>query len=53
MKALTFSKDNRVNVQEKMQAGFQSTRIVLFDPYTCKYEVLNPKLTGDDGLRIL
>jgi len=50
MKALTFSKDNRVNVQEKMQAGFQSTRIVLFDPYTCKYEVLNPKATGDDGV---
>lgn len=50
MKALTFSKDNRINVQEKMQAGFQSTRIVLFDPYTCKYEVLNPKATGDDGV---
>jgi len=49
MKALTYSKDNRVNVQEKMEAGFQSTRIVLFDPYTCKYEVLNPKSTGDDG----
>ena len=49
MKALTYSKDNRVNVQEKMEAGFQSTRIILFDPYTCKYEVLNPKATGDDG----
>ena len=46
MKALTFSKDNRINAQEKMEAGFQSTRIVLFDPYTCKYEVLNPKATG-------
>ena len=49
MKALTFSKDNRIDVQEKMQAGFQSTRIVVFDPYTCKYEVLNPKATGGDG----
>ncbi len=51
MKALTFSKDNRINVQEKMQAGFQSTRIVLFDPGpNMKYEVLNPKATGDDGV---
>ena len=51
MKALTFSKDNRINIQEKMQAGFQSTRIVLFDPGpNMKYEVLNPKATGDDGV---
>jgi len=51
IKALTFSKDNRINVQEKMQAGFQSTRIVLFDPGpNMKYEVLNPKATGDDGV---
>jgi len=51
MKALTFSKDNRINVQEKMQAGSQSTRIILFDPGpNMKYEVLNPKATGDDGV---
>jgi hypothetical protein len=50
MKALTFSKDNRIDVQQKMEAGFQSTRIILFDPYTCKYEVLNPKATGEDGV---
>jgi hypothetical protein len=51
IKALTFSKDNRINIQEKMQAGFQSTRIVLFDPGpNMKYEVLNPKATGDDGV---
>ena len=50
MKALTFSKRNCINAQEKMQAGFQSTRMILFDPYTCKYEVLNPKAIGDDGV---
>jgi hypothetical protein len=42
VKALDYSKDNRVDVQEKLQMGAFSTRTVLFDPFTCYYEVLTP-----------
>jgi len=49
LKALTFSKKNKINAQEKLEAGFQSTKIVVFDPYTCKYEIITPKAKGDDG----
>ena len=41
-KALDYSKDNRVDVQEKLQMGAFSTRTVLFDPFTCYYEVITP-----------
>jgi hypothetical protein len=41
-KALDYSKDNRVDVQEKLQMGAFSTRTILFDPVTCYYEVLTP-----------
>ena len=37
---LDFSKDNRVNVQEKLQMGAYSTRTILFDPFNCFYEVI-------------
>ena len=39
VKALDYQKDNNVNVQEKLQMGAYSTRTVLFDPFTCYYEV--------------
>jgi len=42
LKALDYSKDNRVDVQEKLQIGAFSTRTVLFDPFNCYYEVLTP-----------
>jgi hypothetical protein len=42
IKALDYSKDNRVDVQEKLQMGAFSTRTVLFDPFTCYYEVITP-----------
>ena len=41
-KALEYSKDNRVDVQEKLKMGAFSTRTVLFDPFTCYYEVVVP-----------
>ena len=41
-KALDYSKDNRVDIQEKLQMGAFSTRTVLFDPFNCYYEVLTP-----------
>ena len=41
-KILDFRKDNNVNVQEKLKMGAFSNRIVLFDPFTCFYEVKAP-----------
>ena len=41
-KALEYSKDNRVDVQEKLKMGAYSTRTVLFDPFNCYYEVIVP-----------
>jgi|TARA_B100000085_G_scaffold4802_2_gene4352 hypothetical protein len=42
LKALDFKKDNAVNVQNKLQMGAFSTRTVLFDPFSCYYEVITP-----------
>jgi hypothetical protein len=39
-KALEYSKDNNIDVQEKLKMGTYSTRTVLFDPFTCYYEVV-------------
>lgn len=43
VKALDYQKDNRVDVQEKLQMGAYSTRTILFDPFTCYYEVVAEK----------
>jgi hypothetical protein len=40
VKALDYEKDNRVNIQDKLQMGAFSTRTILFDPFTCYYEVI-------------
>lgn len=42
VKALEYSKDNRVDVQEKLKIGAFSTRTILFDPFNCYYEVVVP-----------
>jgi hypothetical protein len=42
IKALEYEKDNRVDVQDKLQMGAFSTRTILFDPFTCYYEVITP-----------
>jgi len=42
VKALSFEKDNRVNVQKKLQMGAYSTRTIMFDPFNCFYEVITP-----------
>jgi len=42
VKALEYSKDNSVNVQEKLKMGAFSTRTILFDPFTGYYEVITP-----------
>jgi hypothetical protein len=41
-KALEYSKDNRVDVKEKLKMGAFSTRTILFDPFNCYYEVITP-----------
>jgi len=42
IKALEYSHDNKINVQEKLKMGSYSTRTILFDPFTLHYEVLTP-----------
>lgn len=42
VKALTYEKDNAIDVQNKLQMGAFSTRTVLFDPFNCFYQVITP-----------
>tara|TARA_R100000008_G_scaffold30153_1_gene16720 strand:- start:85 stop:1488 length:1404 start_codon:yes stop_codon:yes gene_type:complete len=42
VKALEYSVDNKINVQDKLKMGTYSNRIVTFDPFTCFYEVIAP-----------
>jgi len=48
-KILDFNKDNNVNVQEKLKMGAYTNRIVLFDPFTCYYEVKAPTTDDTEG----
>jgi hypothetical protein len=41
-KAIDYTKDNAVDVQNKLQMGAFSTRTILFDPFNCYYEVVTP-----------
>jgi hypothetical protein len=34
--------DNRVDVKEKLKMGAFSNKIIMFDPFNCYYEVINP-----------
>ena len=45
MKALSYEKDNAVNVQNKLRMGAYSTRTVVFNPFDCVYEVLTNEAT--------
>ena len=47
LKALQAIKDNRVNIQEKLKMGAFSTRTILFNPFDCLYEVINPNAYAD------
>lgn len=51
-KTLEYNKKDNVNVQEKMKMGALSTRQVIFDPFNCFYEVINPKTDDtEDALK--
>ena len=53
LKALQYSKDNNVNVQNKLKMGAYSTRTILFDPFTTYYEVITPNAkTEEDSLKL-
>ena len=56
-KILEYKADNRVNIQEKFQMGTYGTKLVVFDPFNCFYEVIEKtaeeakegtKLAGQD-----
>ena len=49
LKALEYSKDNNVNVQNKLKMGAYSTRTILFDPFTTYYEVVTPNAETTEG----
>jgi hypothetical protein len=40
VKALEYSQNNMINAKEKMKIGAFSTRTILFDPFSCYYEVM-------------
>jgi len=45
-KILSQQADNAIDAQSKFQMGAYSTRLVIFDPYTCNYQVI--KQTADE-----
>jgi len=42
-KILELQGSNSFNVQSKLESGSYSTRVVLFDPFNCQYEIVKPK----------
>ncbi len=54
IKALSYEHDNAVNVQNKLKMGAYSTRIVMFNPFDCRYEVVTPnakQVEEKDGIK--
>jgi len=47
-KALEYEKDNRLNIQDKLQLGAFSTRTILFDPFTCYYQVISKEASEEE-----
>ena len=46
IKALSMDKDNRLDVQKKLMMGAYSTRTIVFNPFSCVYEVITPDAYG-------
>ena len=46
---MEYELDNRVDVQEKLRLGAYSSKMILFDPFNCYYEVLTDSVieSGD------
>jgi hypothetical protein len=49
IKALDYTFDNKVNVEDKLKMGAYSTRTILFDPFNCFYQVINPVARDTEG----
>lgn len=49
-KVLDYNMDTPAgNIQSKLEIGTYSTRTILFDPFNCYYEIINPNVKGDKG----
>ena len=48
VKAVEYSQDSMINVQRKLQMGTFSTRIILFNPFNCLYQVKATNATADE-----
>ena len=48
VKAVDYSQDSLINVQRKLQMGTFSTRIILFNPFNCLYQVKATNATADE-----
>jgi hypothetical protein len=52
-KVLSYTKDNLVDVHQKLKIGTYSTRTVLFDPFTCRYNVITSSADDNEsGLKL-
>ena len=53
--ALSYSKNDLINAQDKFELGAYTTRLVTFDPFNCEYNVYNPNASENeqsDGLSL-
>lgn len=53
IKALDYTYDNRVDIEEKLRLGAYSTRTILFDPFNCYYEIINPIAKNTESSLVL
>ena len=48
-KILELQSDNTINVQSKLESGTYSTRVVLFDPFNCQYQVIEKNVNQTES----
>ena len=46
---LELQSDNTINVQSKLESGTYSTRVVLFDPFNCQYQVIEKNVNQTES----
>ena len=49
-KILELSTNNAVNAQEKMEMGAYKTKLVLFDPFNCHYQIIKTEASDEQKL---
>ena len=53
LKILNYTKDNLVDIHQKLKIGTYSTRTILFDPFNCYYNVVTPNAeNAEDSLKL-